>query len=216
MNPTRSLLAAGVALSLLAAACGGGGDDSDAVTRPGIATEAGETTAPPDGGGDLQAGGTTTAPDQGDDPAAPTPAGDPVASLEVDTATNDGEALAVRIEVDSLARGAQDTVRLDLTITNLSDQFDWKIYGNLGEGNSDYSVGGISLVDLAGNKRYLVLVDSEGDCVCTQLPSSIEGIAAGESRSFQATFPAPPAEVTMVDVQVPGLGVVPEVPLADA
>ncbi|MEV4741197.1 hypothetical protein [Streptomyces sp. NPDC049555] len=65
---------------------------------------------------------------------------------------------------------------------------------------SQSSVSGASLVDPAGRKRYLVLRDTDGECLCT---TGLVGIRPGESRAVYAQFPAPPAAVTEVDFQLP-------------
>lgn len=62
------------------------------------------------------------------------------------------------------------------------------------------SVAGASLIDQAGKKRYLVLRDTDGRCLCTQF---VSGIAAGKEASFFAQFPATPVETTEVDFQIP-------------
>lgn len=229
MTPTRPLLAAGLALSLLAAACGGDDGSPDTVVQPGVTTEAAaETSAPSDDGngddggtgGNLESGPATTAGDEGDTDSSVTteaaPSGDTeaLASLEVDTASGN-DPVSVRVDVEALDRRG-DTVDLELRITNLSDEFEWEIYSSLGGEGGISDVSGLTLVDLAGNKRYLTLVDSEGGCVCTVFDTVIEDVEAGASRTFQASFPAPPADVSSVDVQVPGLGIVTDVPLGDA
>ncbi|WP_406409605.1 hypothetical protein OG923_12300 [Streptomyces halstedii] len=66
--------------------------------------------------------------------------------------------------------------------------------------NNGASVAGASLVDQTGKKRYLVLRDTDGRCLCTQF---VTGIAAGKDAAFFAQFPAPPAETTEVDFQIP-------------
>lgn len=68
------------------------------------------------------------------------------------------------------------------------------------EMKSQSSVSGASLVDEAGKKRYLVLRDTDGECLCT---TGLVGIRPGESRAVFAQFPAPPAEVTDVSFQLP-------------
>ncbi|CAN5548141.1 hypothetical protein BH24ACT4_BH24ACT4_14650 [soil metagenome] len=220
MTKNRSIpaLGAGLALSLLLGACGGG-DSSEAVTRPGVSTSTLAEEEPPSDPGEVAAGDTTTAPSVSPDEGASTDpeAGsegesEPVASQEAETANFDEESVTVRLDVLSLTRGSGDTVRLELRLTNLSEEFEYDLYTSLGAG-SGYTVSGVSLVDLAGGKRYLVLQDSEGDCVCSEVDAEIE---AGGSRTFEATFPAPPAEVAVLDVHTPTLGTLADVPLADA
>ncbi|MEV4439242.1 hypothetical protein AB0K09_09495 [Streptomyces sp. NPDC049577] len=65
---------------------------------------------------------------------------------------------------------------------------------------SQSSVSGASLVDQAGKKRYLVLRDTDGECLCT---TGLVNIRPGESRPVFAQFPAPPSSVTDVDFQLP-------------
>ncbi|MCC3774445.1 hypothetical protein [Streptomyces sp. UNOB3_S3] len=68
------------------------------------------------------------------------------------------------------------------------------------EMKSQSSVSGASLIDSAGKKRYLVLRDTDGECLCT---TGLVNIRPGESRPVFAQFPAPPASVTDVDFQLP-------------
>ncbi|MER8094521.1 hypothetical protein [Streptomyces goshikiensis] len=62
------------------------------------------------------------------------------------------------------------------------------------------SVAGATLTDKAGKKRYYVLRDTEGRCLCT---IGITKISAGETIPFFAQFPAPPAATTEVDFNLP-------------
>ncbi|WP_238441846.1 hypothetical protein [Streptomyces pratensis] len=61
------------------------------------------------------------------------------------------------------------------------------------------SMAGATLVDQSGKKRYLILRDTDGRCLCTKF----DGLAQGGEAPFFAQFPAPPAEVTDVDFQIP-------------
>ncbi|MEV8566995.1 hypothetical protein AB0436_15730 [Streptomyces sp. NPDC051322] len=65
-------------------------------------------------------------------------------------------------------------------------------------GNSA-SMAGASLVDTGGKKKYLVLRDTQGRCLCTRFTG---GFDAGEAKAFYAQFPAPPASTTSVEFQV--------------
>ncbi|MEU9146160.1 hypothetical protein [Streptomyces sp. NPDC048349] len=66
--------------------------------------------------------------------------------------------------------------------------------------SSGTSVAGVTLIDKAGKKRYYVLRDTDGRCLCTTGVSTIE---AGQSVAFFAQFPAPPATTTEVDFTLP-------------
>ncbi|MEU4208693.1 hypothetical protein AB0F13_01595 [Streptomyces sp. NPDC026206] len=67
---------------------------------------------------------------------------------------------------------------------------------------SQSSVSGASLIDQAGKKRYLVLRDTDGECLCT---TGLVNIRPSESRSVFAQFPAPPDDVKEVDFQLPAM-----------
>ncbi|MEU6850915.1 hypothetical protein ABZ901_13415 [Actinacidiphila alni] len=66
--------------------------------------------------------------------------------------------------------------------------------------HSGASVAGAVLVDEAGKKRYYVLRDTDGRCLCTM---GLVGIQPKESRPFFAQFPAPPTATTQVDFELP-------------
>ncbi|MEU3501975.1 hypothetical protein ABZ726_14805 [Streptomyces hundungensis] len=62
------------------------------------------------------------------------------------------------------------------------------------------SVAGATLVDKVGKKRYYVLRDTGGKCLCTM---GISSIKAGQTVPFFAQFPAPPPTSKEVDFQLP-------------
>jgi hypothetical protein len=66
--------------------------------------------------------------------------------------------------------------------------------------SSGASVAGAVLVDEAGKKRYYVLRDTEGKCLCTM---GLVSILPKESVPFFAQFPAPPASTTQIQFQLP-------------
>ena len=61
------------------------------------------------------------------------------------------------------------------------------------------SIAGASLVDSKGRKKYLVLRDTSGRCLCTQFTGGVEN---GASAQWFAQFPAPPEGTDQVDFQV--------------
>ncbi|MGW6685999.1 hypothetical protein [Streptomyces sp. NPDC054961] len=65
---------------------------------------------------------------------------------------------------------------------------------------SGVSVAGVTLVDKVGKKRYYVLRDTDGRCLCT---TGLNIIEAGQTMPFFAQFPAPPASTTDVDFSLP-------------
>lgn len=65
---------------------------------------------------------------------------------------------------------------------------------------SGVSVAGVTLVDKLGKKRYYVLRDTDGRCLCT---SGLNIIEASQTMPFFAQFPAPPNTTTEVDFSLP-------------
>ncbi|MFC7305205.1 hypothetical protein ACFQVC_13355 [Streptomyces monticola] len=60
------------------------------------------------------------------------------------------------------------------------------------------SMAGASIVDKAGKKRYLILRDTEGRCLCT----TFTPFKQGEEKTWYAQFPAPPDSATNVTFQI--------------
>ncbi|WP_317445123.1 hypothetical protein [Streptomyces collinus] len=63
------------------------------------------------------------------------------------------------------------------------------------------SLGGATLVDSKGKKRYYVLRDTDGRPLTT---TGLPTLKAGESLPVFMQFPAPPATTSEVDFQLPG------------
>lgn len=62
------------------------------------------------------------------------------------------------------------------------------------------SVGGATLVDKVGKKRYYILRDTDGRCLCT---TGMSAVQPGASVPVFMQFPAPPTETTEVDFNLP-------------
>ncbi|MFJ1698163.1 hypothetical protein ACIOHC_24110 [Streptomyces sp. NPDC088252] len=62
------------------------------------------------------------------------------------------------------------------------------------------SVAGATLVDKVGKKRYYILRDTDGRCLCT---TGLTAIPSGKFVSVFMQFPAPPATSTEVDFTLP-------------
>lgn len=65
--------------------------------------------------------------------------------------------------------------------------------------NNGLSMAGATMVDKKGKKRYFILRDTNGRCLCTRFTG---GLDEGETAEWYAQFPAPPASTTSVDFQV--------------
>ncbi|MBT2506103.1 hypothetical protein J7I98_09375 [Streptomyces sp. ISL-98] len=60
------------------------------------------------------------------------------------------------------------------------------------------SMAGANLVSKTEKKRYLVLRDTDGKCLCTRFT----GLSQNQSAEWYAQFPAPSASTTEVDFQI--------------
>jgi hypothetical protein len=119
-------------------------------------------------------------------------------------ATADGEKSGARIDVTELKRASGGTVSLKFTLTNGgSDVFGTAsaYFGDKEVSADEYrDVSGIHLIDPVNKKKYFVVVDSGKHCVCSK---GIPDVKAGEKLNLWAKFPAPPAEVTKVTIEIP-------------
>ncbi|MGW0929517.1 hypothetical protein [Streptomyces sp. NPDC002644] len=88
-------------------------------------------------------------------------------------------------------------------VTNSGGDFwmagDWRGDEHELNGNGP-SLAGASLVDSTGKKKYLVLRDTEGRCLCTKFDGG--GVDSGKAADWYAQFPAPPEDTTEVKFQV--------------
>jgi len=76
-----------------------------------------------------------------------------------------------------------------------------------------WAADGLQVIDGKNSKLYLVASDGQGQCLCSrQLLGKY--VFAGQPMVLSATFAAPPADVTTVDVRVPGFGTVVRVPVS--
>ncbi|MET8742145.1 hypothetical protein [Streptomyces sp. NPDC004728] len=66
--------------------------------------------------------------------------------------------------------------------------------------NNPNSVAGATLVDKIGKKRYYILRDTDGRCLCT---TGLTAIQPGKSVSVFMQFPAPPETTNEVDFTLP-------------
>lgn len=153
---------------------------------------------------ETQAAAPTATTSEVSSPAAATPAG---------IATADGEQSGITLSVQELKRTSGGTVSLKFSITNASSES--LDYGyNFGEKDRtpDYgSLGGVVLIDEANKKKYFVVRDSEGQCVCSR---GLKEQKAGETRNLWARFPAPPDDVQKISVVIPHFSPMDDVPLS--
>ncbi len=118
-------------------------------------------------------------------------------------ASTDGEKPGIHIDVTQLKRASGGTLNLEFTLTNGSDKtFD--MYSAMSdpevtaEGNK--TISGIHLIDPVNKKKYFVITDSGKHCVCS---TDIDNIPAGQKVNLWAKFPAPPADVQKISIEIP-------------
>ncbi len=77
--------------------------------------------------------------------------------------------------------------------------------------SNDYEADGITLIDPAAKKLYLVASHGQGSCLCT----ATGGLTLSHDRPsvVSASFAAPPGGVTTMGVQIPHFGVFSSVPV---
>ncbi|MFG2450619.1 hypothetical protein [Streptomyces sp. NPDC048512] len=171
-----SAVAITAGLLLTVAGCGGGGDgDAD--------KGASSPSAPAKSSSDGDKGQTQT------------PESDPVLA---EVKGENGLTLAVT----SAKRDDGGFVTVEGTVTNNTDNTwiaaNWR--GDERElSKNGASIAGATLIDQKGKKKYLILRDTSGRCLCTQFTG---GVRQGATAQWFAQFPAPPADTTSVDFQV--------------
>ncbi|POX52985.1 hypothetical protein [Streptomyces sp. Ru72] len=106
------------------------------------------------------------------------------------------------LTVTSARRDSGGFVTVEGTVTNNTGTLwvaaNWR--GNEQElKRNGGSIAGASLIDQQGKKRYLILRDTSGRCLCTQFTG---GVREGETAQWFAQFPAPPEGTNKVDFQV--------------
>ncbi|MGO9848361.1 MAG: hypothetical protein ACLPKT_17750 [Methylocella sp.] len=139
--------------------------------------------------------------------ASPAPAA-PAAAAPSAPVTADGEASGTQVQVKALKRVGGDSLMLELVIINSSDT----AYDPNNLQSSTYrSDDGIYLVDMTGKKKYEVVRDTDGNCLCSK---NLESIAGKSSLNIWAKFPAPPDTVQKIGIVVPHFMPMDDVPIS--
>ncbi|MFF3254562.1 hypothetical protein ACFYWP_26905 [Actinacidiphila glaucinigra] len=165
-----------VVLAAALSGCSGGGDDGKASPT---------------------SSANKTAPSSADKPSG-TPSDDPTEVL----AQMKGEG-GITVTLDEATRDSGGFVTVKGSLTNdgteIFNAISW-VGPEVAVQKSGASVAGAVLVDSAGKKRYYVLRDTEGKCLCTM---GLTLIKPGETRPLFAQFPAPPEGTTEMEFQLP-------------
>lgn len=178
MKGRRAVTAVAIATGLLltVAGCGGGGEDDSKDSSP-----------------------SSSAPDKSDGGGAKETATQPSESNETLATAKDGD---ISVSITSAVRDSGGFITVAGTVKNdgsrswlganwASDERELRSNGG--------SLSGASLVDNVGKKKYLILRDTSGRCLCTKFNGQI---MPGGTADWYAQFPAPPEGTTSVDFQV--------------
>lgn len=127
-------------------------------------------------------------------------------------ATTDGEVPGVSLQIQEL-KVSNGTVMMKFTIANdAASVFHTNALRDLDVAKNDgNAVSGIYLLDVANKKKYFVVVDTDGRCVCSRDNVDIPSKA---SANLWAKFPAPPDSVKKIGVVVPHFVPMDDVPLS--
>lgn len=142
--------------------------------------------------------------------SAPPQADQVIATREAKVASGDGG--TARADVTSLKRQGK-TVTLNWTITVVDGEVN--IHNGMGSATLDYSVSGVSLIDPVNAKRYRVArngTGSDAQCVCSDTQGNF--LKKGQTVTLYALFAAPPADVTKINIEMPMIGVLTDVPIS--
>ena len=195
LQPSAAGFAAAVAATVLLAGCSSSGKARATSPSPPLTPPAGSAT-----------------PSTG---ASSGPTVDPSAAPIAVAAP--GSLPGVGLAVLSLARAAGDSVVGQFRVTNNGSEvydigpsfIDPAIFNP----NNANDAGGISLIDTPNNKKYLVLLDSRKDCICSANLNRVL-LKTGQSAVIYAQFPAPPTTTQAVQVFIPNFPPVNNVPIA--
>lgn len=128
-------------------------------------------------------------------------------------AVADGENPGRKVEVQELKRSGNN-VMLRIAIVNDTDEtmdFGYNFGDKSNEVKDFNTIGGITLVDGPGKKKYFVIRDSENNCVCS---AGLKGVPAKSRSNLWAKFPAPPDDVQRISVVIPHFTPLDDVPIS--
>lgn len=113
------------------------------------------------------------------------------------------------VELTELRRTSPEVVTARYRITVPKDAEDnFQVSDRLASEEDGFENGqdrasGVTITDESGGKRYFVLTDSDGDCLCSTKIAGDGFIDQGQTVDLYVKFPAPPADVKEVSFQVP-------------
>lgn len=143
--------------------------------------------------------------------STPPPPSSPATRAVNSGPSTQGEYPGLTMTVQELKRTA-NTVTLKLAMINDSKN-EFGLGYNFGDGNgADFgSIAGIHLIDSTNKKKYFVVRDSDGACLCSR---AIANIPPSSQSMVWAKFPAPPDDVQKVTIEIPHFAPLEDVPIS--
>ncbi|MBB5777507.1 hypothetical protein [Nonomuraea jabiensis] len=135
-----------------------------------------------------------------------------IASREADVYAGDNGKARARVDITALKRQGR-TLSLNWTVTALEGKVN--VHNGLGTGPLDMTVSAVSLIDPVNAKRYRVArngTDQNAQCVCSGTQGQF--LDKGQTSTLYAVFAAPPADVTKINIEMPMIGVLTDVPIS--
>ncbi|MEU6778200.1 hypothetical protein ABZ912_03280 [Nonomuraea angiospora] len=134
-----------------------------------------------------------------------------IASREADVSAG-GQNGKARVDILGLKRQGR-TLSLNWSITALDGKVN--VHNGLGTATLDFTVSAVSLIDPVNAKRYRVARNGTGQdakCVCSGTQGQF--LEKGQTSTLYAVFAAPPADVTKINIEMPMIGVLTDVPIS--
>ncbi|MFG6197345.1 hypothetical protein [Nonomuraea sp. JJY05] len=134
-----------------------------------------------------------------------------IASRQADV-SGGGQHGKARVDILGLKRQGR-TLSLNWAITALDGKVN--VHNGLGTGPLDMTVSAVSLIDPVNAKRYRVARNGTGQdaqCVCSGTQGQF--LEKGQTSTLYAVFAAPPADVTKINIEMPMIGVLTDVPIS--
>lgn len=193
------------AAALLLTGCSGGGDAKDSSSASSSSSSAGSSSSRADAPSSSSADENAS--------ASASPQGEPFTTvkgfvddtevtLDAYPLRRNGDLVVLQLRMN-VPPEAKDSSQVAATF----DDGD----GETGSNDLD-SLDGLELVDGENGKVYLVATDTDHRCVCSEgLGSAI--VDPGQSVTLDASFAAPPEDVSSVDLRIPSFGTTAEVPV---
>jgi hypothetical protein len=135
--------------------------------------------------------------------------GGSAAALADPIATTDGEAPGLHLAVQEL-KVSGGALMLKFTVTNDSDKTS-AVLSLINSGKEGWAADGVYLLDVPGKKKYLVVRDADGYCLCSR---GLDNLAAKANSTLWAKFPAPPDSVQKIGIVVPHFVPLDDVPIS--